>query len=139
MVSHNEQKGDSVEDWSQVDGYISSKCTLDCVRDSAIEMINYNFSLIQSINLWWWEVGNPVSQNRSVAPLQQNCQTTPEVVDSLALLLSHVSEPSFLTSLSPTRCHQPKVSAATGKKAIPCLRHNSSAPLNFSSYLTDRA
>ena len=40
--------------------------------------------------MWWWEVGNPVSQNRSVAPLQQNCQTIPEVVDSLALLLSRV-------------------------------------------------
>ena len=46
---------------------------------------------------------------------------------------------SFLTSLSPTRCHQPKVSAARGKKAIPCLRHNSSAPFSFSSYLADRA
>ena len=61
-----------VEGQKKVDGYISSKCTLDCVRDSAIEMINYNFSLIQSINLWWWEVGDPVSQNRSVSPLQQN-------------------------------------------------------------------
>ena len=42
------------------------------------------------INLWWCKVRNPVSQNRSVAPLQQNCQTTPEVMDSLALLLSRV-------------------------------------------------
>ena len=49
-----------------------------------------NFSLIQSINLWWWEVGDPVSQNRSISPLQQNSQATPEVVDRLALLLSRV-------------------------------------------------
>ena len=42
------------------------------------------------INLWWCEVRNPVSQNRSVAPLQQNCQTIPEVVDRLALFLSRV-------------------------------------------------
>ena len=44
------------------DGYISGRCTLNCVRDSAIEMVNHKFLLIQSINLWWWEVGDPVSQ-----------------------------------------------------------------------------
>ena len=54
------------------DGYISGRCTLNCVRDSAIEMVNHKSLLIQSMNLWWWEVGDPVSQNRSVSPLQQN-------------------------------------------------------------------
>ena len=73
-----------------VDGYISGRCTLNCVRDSAIEMVNHKFLLIQSINLWWWEVGDPVSQNRSISPLQQNSQATPEVVDRLALFLSRV-------------------------------------------------
>ena len=32
------------------DGYISGKCTLNCVRDSAIELVHHRFSLIQSIN-----------------------------------------------------------------------------------------
>ena len=53
-------------------------------------MVNHKFLLIQSINLWWWEVGDPVSQNRSISPLQQNSQATPEVVDRLALFLSRV-------------------------------------------------
>ena len=75
---------------TSLDRYISSKCTLNCVRDSAIEMVNHKFLLIQSINLWWWEVGDPVSQNRSISPLQQNSQATPEVVDRLALFLSRV-------------------------------------------------
>ena len=74
----------------KMDRYISGRCTLNCVRDSAIEMVNHKFLLIQSINLWWWEVGDPVSQNRSISPLQQNSQATPEVVDRLALFLSCV-------------------------------------------------
>ena len=85
QVSIDEDHNDDVGD-----GYISGRCTLNRFRDSAIEMVNHKFLLIQSINLWWWEVGDPISQNRSISLLQQNSEATPEVVDRLALFLSRV-------------------------------------------------
>ena len=39
--------------------------------------------------------------------------------------------PSFLTSRSAPVCQPPKVSATRGKKAMPCLQHNSSASFTF--------
>ena len=49
------------------------------------------------------------------------------------------ADPSFLTSLSATLCQPPKVSAASGKKAIPWARHSSSAPLTLFPKACSRA
>ena len=47
--------------------------------------------------------------------------------------------PSFLTSLSAHGCQPPKDSATRGRKAIPCCRQSSSAPLSLRSWAKLRA
>ena len=83
-------------------------------------------------------IWDPVPKNGSIASLEQDAHSAPQVGGSFPLILASVAGKSRSQLLhlplgiwvpSP-----PKVSATIGKKAIPCLLHSSTAPFIFRSY-----
>ena len=69
------------------------------------------------------EVGNPVAQNCSISPLEEDAKSPPEVGNGFTLQLPSVPSkrtPKFPDLSFSTLCQPPKDSATRGKKAIPC-------------------
>ena len=79
-------------------------------------------------------VWDPVPKNGSIASLEQDAHSAPQVGGSFPLILASVAGKSRSQLLHLPLGIYPKVSTTIGKKAIPCLLHSSSAPLILRSF-----